>query len=491
MPSPAAEKADNNAMATRTVNVKNNEPMLESLILSAEKTHFIRKKDTFYQDYLPVRAPIKVMATYSDGHSEEVTDRVEWLDLQGKIAMGTDYFRAERGTYTLRASLQGIESNEITIDVEDDTSLVMHEVSYKENFSNISIAVTLLNKPTQEVSLTLHLNAEEKVAFIDNYPLHPKQSYTLTFKPERWRENFPDIQYVTVKVLDTTMTSPIVVTTEPMVSADPNYGNKNPRDIEISRRPELILDAPSLDERKGAIRGVPIKFRVTTGEQHWTKVTLIDPPKGMRVLKPTFIENTELYGIDVQWDVPMDAKEGEIYKITAKATDPIGREKTITFPIKVPKTTPIQTKIENNELIVTDKNSLLYGMKMKGHNGEDISTLQLRSVNYRDVWKYNGKPLDTTKPIGHTVFVVDNMPEKLDIKFPPYMDTFDKRIQRGTGFYRYFERISRGYYWSWRHRSDGLYLYEGTNGVSIPKKYHKKETEGSKVFIFTINEDIR
>ena len=116
-------------------------------------------------------------------------------------------------------------------------------------------------------------------------------------------------------------------------------------------------------------------------------------------------------GVVVKWDVPMDAQEGKIYNITVKGIDKKGDTAKTTFSIKVPKTKPIQTTLKNNELIVTDKSSPLFGMKMKGHSGEDVSNVRLRSVEYGDVWKARGKGK-------HTVFVIYNKPPKLNIDLP-------------------------------------------------------------------------
>ncbi len=251
----------------------------------------------------------------------------------------------------------------------------------------------------------------------------------------------------------------------------------------------IKLIAPPLQQRKGAIRGVSINFRMLSGTQR-LNYELINPPKGMRVTYSHYIATHISDGLYVRWDVPMNIEE-KIYNITVQSTDLEGNKRQIQFPIKVPKTSVIQTEIINNELIVTDQKSPLYGMKMKGHNGEDISNLKLRSVNYLDVWKKKSQKLDLTKEIKYTVFIIDNMPEKLDIKFPKYMDTFEKRIKLGAGFDRYDESgfgIISSSFWKWRHGSS--YLYEDTNGVTLPHKYYEKERNGSKVLIFTINEKL-
>lgn len=131
----------------------------------------------------------------------------------------------------------------------------------------------------------------------------------------------------------------------------------------------------------------------------------------------------------VQWDIPIDAIEGKTYKITMRAINPDGYIATLTFPIKIPRTKLIKTKVVNNELIVTDKNSTLYGMKMKRHKGEDISKLKIRTVHYRDVWKKNVKYRAANDRVEKLVFIIDNMPNKLNIKTPKSLNTYAKRAE--------------------------------------------------------------
>ncbi|GIU01267.1 hypothetical protein TSL6_17730 [Sulfurovum sp. TSL6] len=478
----ATDSSGNSANVTRLVTVKNK---VIGLTLTASQTHFVRQKDTFYDDYIPVNASIKVMGLYSDGHSEEVTDQVKWNTTEGKIAFFTDYFKAEKGIFVVSASLNNLISNEITINVEDDTtSLIQYEIDHVVDSNDIWVNIALNHKPLEDVQLTLKLRPEDRVAFEDGLL---KQNYTMVFTPEDWEKGMRTLD-VRLKISDANMSNEIIIVTDDIVSNDNNYSGKNPVDIHINREASLAkLIAPSLQARRGAIRGVPIKFRVTSVTPG-LEYSLVNPPEGMKVIGQTSIENTEIYGIDVLWDVPMDAEEGKIHVITARATDTKGRQSTIDFQIKVPTTSLIAIEIVSNELRVTDKRSALYGMKMKGHNGEDISTLRLRSVDYKDVWKHYAEPLDANKEIEHIVFVIDNMPEMIDIKFPSYMDTFEKRINIGAGFDRYSENcLMTEDCWNWRNGSS--YLYENTNGVSIPHKY-KGEINGSKVFIFTINENL-
>lgn len=274
------------------------------------------------------------------------------------------------------------------------------------------------------------------------------------------------------------------------------FDNKT-ENIMLSPLIKIKLIAPSISETKGAVRGVPIRFNVRSKQLELT-YTLIDPPRGMRIEKRMLQkgrcwnpEPMHIDGVDVLWDVPMDMEE-KTYTITMKARNSIGEEAKISFPIKVPKSISIQTKIVNNELIVTDKNSFLNGMKMKGHNKEDINNLKLRSIIYEDVWRYNAIVLDKNKKVEHLVFVVDNMPEKMDIKFPAYMDTFKKRINLGAGFYQYMEKtcLIHKKCWNWDNFDTDIYKYENTDGVSLPRKYgnYRGESDGSKIFIFTLNE---
>lgn len=269
--------------------------------------------------------------------------------------------------------------------------------------------------------------------------------------------------------------------------------NKKPNSIHAMRvLPLNKLKAPALQELRGAIRGVTIKFAVKPTVEMDLKYELLNPPQGMKMIPNKELIGTHLPdGLYIQWDIPMDTIEGQVHTITVKATDNLGRASTLNFDINVPRTSIIKTKVINNELVITDKNSSLYGMKMKGHNGEDISNMELRSVAYADVWRKYTQKLDLTKEIKYTVFIIDNMPDKLDIKFPEYMDTYEKRNKLGAGFDRYNENafiVSSSAFWKWKNGSS--YLYEDTNGVSMPKKYNKYESEGSKVLIFTINEKL-
>jgi len=252
----------------------------------------------------------------------------------------------------------------------------------------------------------------------------------------------------------------------------------NPKDIIIKKRPSLILDMPSFQSRKGAVRGVSIKFRVTTGNQSCSKVTLVNPPKGMRAVGEVFVENTELYGIDVQWDVPMDAVEGKTYNITAKATDPKGREKTITFPIKVANTTTVQTKLDNNEITVIDKNSLLYGMKMREHNGEDVSHVKLRYIAYEDIQKHPSNQYEIGHKLKYTAFIIDNKPPKLDIDLPDILY---------FGFYRYIvgEVMYSGDPWKdvareYDIHADGSYI--------LSSRRNEHDDGGTKVYLLVVED---
>lgn len=344
-------------------------PKLKSLTLSAEKTHFIRKKDTFYKDYLPVSAPIKVMATYSDGNSEEVTDLVTWNKTSKRIRFYYDHFMALEGNFTVSASLNNVISNEIKIKVQ-------------------------------------------------------------------------------------------------------NYNGYNPDDIVIHQNNKIKLIEPPLQQRRGAIRGVSIYFRVLSKKID-LKYELIDPPNGMMIVRRSDLGEDMIGiidGVDILWDVPMDMEEN-IHTITMKATDFKGNKGQVNFLIKVPKTTIIPTKIVNNELIVIDKNSNLYGMKLKGHNGEDISNMQLRSVEYADVWKRKIKNKVPEDSVERTVFMIDNMPLELDVKFPDYIDSYEERRNLGLEFQKYSEPIFIGRDF-WDEVSYEEYEYKGTKGFTIPYKRH-------------------
>ncbi len=342
-----------------------------------------------HEDYTWVYVPIKVMATYDDGHSEEVTDRVKW------------------------------------------------KYGNKRKIRCYSSGLCILK---------------------------------LTEKKARvWAE----FDTVTSNTLDIAL-------------------KLNPKEDK-----DFTLIEPMLEERKGAIRGVSIQFSIVS-DTRALKYKLINPPKGMKIANSHIVGGCSstfrkyatyaLDGIIVQWDVPIDAIEGKFYDIRVRAIDLKGQIKEISFPIKVRKTKPIQTEIINNELIVTDKNSTLYGMKMKGHSGEDISKIRLRSVEYRDVWRKGVKNKKAEDVVERIVFILDNMPKALDVKMPNLFESKETWIRVDAELYKYQEGISMySDYWDDDYKVySGVVNYDGIRGLVIPHKLSHETYNGSKVFMFVL-----
>ena len=338
-----------------------------------------------YLDSPRIRVPIKVMATYDDGHSEEVTDRVKWkYSNKRKLRCYSSGFCQFRGKKArVWALLDAVTSNKL------------------------------------DISLKLKSKEDKDFTVIE----------------------------------------------------------------------------PRLEEKKGAIRGVSIQFSILS-DTRALKYKLINPPKGMKIVEShsvggctsTFRKYVRyaLDGIIVQWDVPMDAIEGKFYDIRVRAIDLKGKIKEISFSIKVPKTKPIETKLVNNELIVTDKNSSLYGMKMKGHNGEDISKIRLRSVDYRGVWKKRVKNKKAGDVVERMVFILDNMPLAIDMKAPNLFDTNDKWIKTGAKIYKFYESVYSDYWEDSYMVAIGAVQYDGISSYIIPHKTSWDRNDGSKVFMFIL-----
>ena len=487
----ATDSSGNSASVTRHVNVKSNEPTLESLVLSMKQTSFIRKKVPNSDYYTKVREPVTVMGIYSDGHSEDVTDNVKWEgEGYGKVIKVTsNRLRTKTGEATLTASIGDIKSNTLNIDVrnEQEERLLLVEISNKNKIyyknRDALIYLDLMYKPTSPVKLRLKLKESDGVRF-ENGSLDTE----IIFSPS---DTLFDRHYVKIIDDDTNNTQSYTVATEVFESNDARYGGKNPKDIVVEPS-KIKLLVPSIEGRRGAIRGVPITFSVLS-EHLSLKYSLVAPPKGMKIIEDYDPHNPgggmpRIGGVNVEWNVPMDIEE-KIYTITMKATDLEGNTAEVSFDIKVPKTKPIQTTLVNNELIVTDKSSLLYGMKMKGHNGEDISSLKLRSVAYADVWKKKIKDKKPEDVAERTVFILDNMPDKLDVKMPEYMDTFKERINIGMRGYKYNERMY-DYAMSfdpWDRTYGEIYLYENTNGYTFLHRDTEYERHGSKVFLIVFD----
>jgi len=496
----AVDEANNISRVERVVRVVNSEPILQSLILSMGKTHFIREKSTYAEGYYSnIIGKVKVIGKYSDGNSENLTDRVKWKSSMASMEFDNDSFYAHvDGNATISASLAGIVSNEVTIYINKE-----EEKDYKIKIINndkskalgrgAKIIISLLKKPMADVKLNIHVDPKDNLFLgytrVNSTKLYSKE---ILFEAQSWRGS--SISWdIDVIDMEKNNSKPYVVKIDNLVSDDPYYNDMKIEDIVVKPLTKIELIEPSIAQLRGAIRGVPIKFNVKSKQLGLT-YTLINPPRGMKIIDKMFQPegflssmDMDIDGVEVLWDVPVDMEE-KTYNITMKATSFDGDEGEVSFTIKVPKTTTIQTKVINNELIVTDKSSLLYGMKMKGHSGEDISSLKLRSVAYKDVWKHQETALDTNQKVKHIVFVVDNMPKIIDMKIPNLFETKESWIKLGVKIYRYCENIPyvgdpwKDYYMVYT----GGIKYDDTIGYIIPHKITNLESNGSKVFMFVI-----
>ncbi len=485
----AKDKAGNEASMIRTVNVKAKTNNIKTLTLTASQTNIVRVK--FAGEYRVAVVEAKVMATYEDGNIQEVTDRVTWQGMSAKMRLtdGKIIFYDENNI-TLHATYQGIQSNPLSIAVQnaENTASYLHATIYNQMSRmfpqrGAGIEVRLLKEPKAGVKLTVRLKSSDNVGFEDSNTL----TKTLHFKTG---EGWDRPQAVTIIDKDVNNTQAYTLYTDVFESNDNTYDGIDPKDIVLTPHTSIEFIEPPLRKRKGAIRGVRVQMLLyaKSGDVKNEAFKLIDPPKGMSLELPHMHVINEFNDMSrsatsIVWDVPMDAIEGKSYDITVEASDSKGKKGRITFPIKVPKTKPIQTTLINNELTVTDKSSNLYGMKMKGHSGEDISELRLRSVEYGDVWKKRVKKKSPEDVVERTVFVMDNMPEALDVKMPEWMDSFEKRKLFGTTFLQYSEGgILLGDFWDRAYRAG--YNYEETKGLVVPSRHSRLNS--SKVFILII-----
>ncbi len=438
----ATDSSGNSASVSRMVNVIKKPNQIISLTLTVPQTHFVRKKDSFYNSCIPIKIPLRAIASYQDGHTEDLTDKITWKIIRGKLVKEIDFTKdnnltdmlreefhtlyATKGSYDIAASYKGVQSNTLHIEIEDDKKTVQYETEYDKE--TITVYFLLDKKPSSKVTLPLALPKESNASFIAKYGLLD-QNYNVVFEPYMWSEgSLISPPYVKIKLSGVNKEGNITIQTAKLKSSDPLYNNIDPEDITISKLQEPRLDTPRPNQLRGAVRGVQIQFELTEGDRENQTIELVNPPKGMKIKGGIHSNGVPPYGVIVQWDVPLDAEEGKFYTVTAKATNTQGKVKTITFPIKVPKTKPIQTTLKNNELIVTDKSSPLYGMKMKGHSGEDVSNVKLRSVDYEDIQEHPSNQYEINHKLKYTAFIIDNKPPQLDIDLPDILY---------FGFYRY------------------------------------------------------
>ena len=481
----ATDSSGNSASVIRVVTVKNK---VTGLILVSKQTNVVRTKDPIAREYMPAVLDIKVMATYSDGHSEEVTDKVTWLGADNKVAINGDrgvVIFYDEDNLTLTATYRDIQSNPLTLSMQniENTGAYIYTTIYNSNsiiFHNrgAGVEIALLKEPKSNVVLPVRLESKDKVGFEYSDALTQRLHFKAGIGWDR-------PQAVTIVDKDTNSTQPYTLITDAFESNDTAYDGIDPKDIVVTPHTSIELIAPALRQRKGAIRGVRIEMILTAKSGNLKDFHLVNPPKGMRLAHPPLhtideFEEMSKSAKAIIWDIPMDIEEDKTYNITAEVTDGEGKKGSVTFPIKVPKTTPIQTEVKNNELIVTDQNSPLYGMKLKVHDGGDISNVKLRSVDYGDVWKLQVKNKKEGDIVQRVVYVIDNMPDAVDLKFPEYDNTLEKAKELGASLFRY---KSNYFGEDWIHADRNTYQYEGTDGVTIPYMGYSQEYSGSRVFL--------
>jgi len=466
----AKDSNGNESNISRIISVVDGVSVLEGLVLNQSSINLIKKKKIFRNYYFGERYAIKVMGVYSDGHREELTDHVTWTrESDGKDIEILPYYLQTIGISKLRASIKNIQSEilDVSVQKEDEGRLLAYRVynNHKNIYPNrdAEIRFRLMYQPTENVTLKFTLEGNDKIRFKNG-----TLSTELTFQPT---DSFTRNIFLIDDDINNSTTYRI--TTDTFETNDPRYEGKEPSNIEVSSK-EIILVPPPIEQRRGAIRGLPIEFRVLS-EVKDLKYRLINPPIGMNIIGQSHLEDSDMYdldGVDIQWNVPMNIEE-KIHNITVEARDIEGNIGKITFSIKVPKTKLIETEIINNELIVIDKTSTLYGVKMKGHSGEDISDLKIRTVDYFNVWRKKVKSKKPEDSIQRVIFILDNMPNLLDMKMPKYLDSIEKARSLDAMMYRY-NMVSIN--WDkWKPVKWREYIYEGKSGVTL--------LEGSKLFM--------
>jgi len=113
-------------------------------------------------------------------------------------------------------------------------------------------------------------------------------------------------------------------------------------------------------------------------------------------------------------------------------------------------------------------------------------------VGYGDVWRKRVEPTSPNDKAEHIVFVIDNMPEALDVKMPNLFDSKQEWIDKDVEIYKYIEENYVSFVSPWGSNSKvyaGGYKYEDTSGLVIPHKRHEYEWDGSKIYMFKMLKD--
>ena len=236
----ATDVAGNGASMSRIVNVEEKVNKIKTLTLSSTQAHFIRKREAYNDKYYfeAVYTPLKVMAVYDDGQSEEVSDRVTWNSSSKTIKFnGSNVRFIKKGDYSFTASLDSVTSNSISIKIEDeDVASKLLKVSMKDHYERgypdeniytkkVFVEIKLLQKPTSDVVLKLKLKEKDNLSFPvynaqNTYNTHLTQE--LRFTPEDWNKHRNTTIY-----FDINSTDDYTIITEALESEDTYYDGKD------------------------------------------------------------------------------------------------------------------------------------------------------------------------------------------------------------------------------------------------------------------------
>ena len=451
-----------NQITNKDTTVQPEQPSGDVVLQSIRIESDVKNIEAFTLETNQIFRSFNAYGLYSDGHEELITDKVRLRRNRPGVYYGDDdtiHF-IEQGQYDIHVTYKGLSSNHLTFEVGKDSTPLLHYVRNDSKRSygkgrGTQLELRLLEKPSADTNVNIKLNTDSQMHFFEG-----TREKRITFAANDY---YPRSYYIDIidEDINATVYKDYTISFDPIESNDPSLQGFQKASLTVHKANNPKLFAPPVVELRAALPKNTIRFRVTSDERDLT-YSIVNAPLGIKLAEhfTTDVDDHMRSGAMFEWTIPENTPAG-FYDVTIKAVDIEGRTGEISFKIKVPKTTLIQTKVENNELIVTDTTSRLYGMKIKGHNGEDVSQMKLKAVDYLDV-KRKFAPKKINDVVERNVFIIENIPTLIDIKFPAFMDTFDERNKLRISFEKSNKENN---YWDQAY-VDG-YIYEGTNGLVL------------------------
>ena len=329
---------------------------------------------------------------YQDAGATAIDENNNSIDVTIKGTVDT----TEQGAYTLvysaidnkgRRSVKRRTVNVININPVEKTLFEITPL-FGTN-TTISFGISLNSKPDSNVTVK-YVSSDEDYA--------KTQNNQIIFTPDDWYIQ----QNIIIDILDNSDVVDIIF--ENSISDDINYNNKSIESVAVLFN-QIYFEEPYDKVVYSEFNmSLPIQFYYVGDKESNLSVSLESIPNGMTINT----EKTKLF-----WVPPIEM-EGEEVIVKIKVSD--GNISDIMeFKLLVATPNLLSTIIENDELIVKDTSSALYGMKIKAIDDDVIlDDYKIYTINKNNLYDRESTQL----VVGDTLLIKGNKGKKVQVSIP-------------------------------------------------------------------------